>query len=452
VWTQIGTTDQAFDSFGVLRTADQSLHVVWLAKKASDTTQSYDWSTISVAGKVLATGTILSGWATLESDPQLVPDGSSMRLIFEGNTGPPSGCYEKGAIFTETSTNGSTWAPVPGSLSAATVGTGNIAATTESDLTTPVTVFSGGRHFHVGVDPNCPAASADGTITPTTGSNQSNPAVVTDTSTGAVYVAWFQSFVKQAYWVEQILPTQGAPIEAPDSATNITPFYNNQPEESVAIAARHGGGVYMAYCVADSKEPCAHIDMWKVGSSKVMVVPGSQHVAAARVAIAGDPPGNMSVAWFSSANNHLVIHAVRTNSAVTGWGALTSTAAPAHTFAFDNLQAQGSSIRLDLLATDALGTPGFPIGLFQTQLLPGLTLTATPLSFSQHKSKKVTFKVTDAGTPIAGAVVSCLGKTGTSDSSGTVKLKFHKGEPRGKHLCLAKHANYAAGRIKLKVK
>jgi len=451
VWTRLGTSDSAFDTFGMLRTADQNLHLVWLAKRASDRTQSYGTSTISIAGKLLATGTALSGWATLESDPQLVPNGSGMRLIFEGNTGPPTGCYGQGAIFTETSTNGSTWVPVTGSLSQATVGTGNLAATVESDLRTPVTVFSGGRHFHVGVDPSCPASSADGTITPTTGSNQGDPAAVTDTKTGAVYVAWFQAFVKQAYWVEQILPTQGAPMEAPGSATHITPFENNQPDEPVALAARQGGGVYMAYCVADSHEPCAHVDLWKVGSSRVMVVPGSRHVSGARVAIAADTLGNMSVAWFNSANNANVIHEVRTNPAVTVWGTVRNIPAPAHTSGVDNLQAEGSSQRVDLLITELLGTPGFPIGLFQTQVLPGQSLRANPRSFSHQKSKRVTFKVTDAGQPLSRSSISCLGKSGTSNPAGTVKLNFSKGEPTGNHRCTAHRFGYATGTVTIKV-
>jgi hypothetical protein len=452
-WTQLGVSDNGADTFGMVRTADNNLHLVWLAKRASDTTQSYDWATVSEAGGVLGTGTLLSGWATLEPDPRLVPDGSAIRLIFNGNTGPSSGCYQRGEIFTATSTDGSTWNLVNGSsMDLATVGVGNIAATDEADGTTPVAVFSGGHKFHVGVDPNCPALSADGTITPTTGSNMGNPAAVTDTKTGAVYVAWFQSGVTPAwsYWVEQILPTQGPPIEAPDSTG--PPGENNQPDEPVALAAGAGGGEYMAYCVADNSEPCTHIDLWKVGSPKPMVVPGSENLTGARVALAADPPGNMSVAWFHSANGHNVIDAVRTNSAVTSWGALTSTNAPNNISTFSNLQANGSSIRLDLLATITLGTPGFPVGLFQTQLLPGLTLTASPLSFSHKKSAKVAFTVTDAGRPISGAVVSCLGKTGTSGSSGTVKLKFGKGEPKGKHLCTAQRAGYAHGRVKIKVK
>src|SRR5689334_21790363 len=93
VWTNLGTTDDAFATFGALRTADGNLHLVWLAKRASDQTHSYGTSTVSVSGKLLATGTALSGWATLTPDPRLIPDGAGIRLIFSGNTGPPSGCY-----------------------------------------------------------------------------------------------------------------------------------------------------------------------------------------------------------------------------------------------------------------------------------------------------------------------------------------------------------------------
>jgi hypothetical protein len=449
VWTRLGTTDTAFDSFGTLRTADGNLHLVWLAKRASDSTQSYGTSTVSVSGKLLATGTALSGWASLAPDPRLVPDGSAIRLIFNGNTGPPSGCYARGEIFTETSTDGSAWNLVSGSLDQVTVGTGNIAATVASDRSTPVAVFAGGHLFHVGVDPSCPASSPDGTIPPVTGSAQSNPAAVTDTSTGAIYVASYEAFVKQGYYVTQILPTQGPAIEAPSSGA--TAAQNNQPLEPVALAARIGGGVYMAYCVASSKEPCDHIDLWKVGSSKVMVVPGSRHVHAARVALAGDTLGNMSVAWSDSTNGVNVIHSVRTNPAVTAWGAIRSSSPPAHTSTVVDLQAEGSSARLDLLVTDELDTPGAPIGLFQTQVLPGLSLKASSASFSHQKSKKVTFTVTDAGQPIRGAVVRCLGKKGSTNGAGKVKLKFRKGAPKGKLRCTAVHADYAVATLKIKV-
>ncbi len=445
-WSKLATVDNPADTVGMLRGADGTLHLVWLAKKAANGTHAYGTSAVSVAGRLLATGTALSNWATLEPDPQLVRDGSAMRLVFEGNTGA-TGCFADGAIFTETSSNGSTWASVQGSLSAHTAGVGNIAATTESDGATPVTTFAGGHLFHIGVDPSCPASSPDGTITPTAGAAQSNPAIVTDTKTGAVWVAWFQSFVKQGYWVEQLLPSQGPPIEAPASSSS--GGQNNQPLEPVAIAARVGGGVYMAYCSATSAQPCAHIDLWKVGSPRAQVVPGSQNTTGARVALAADPLGKLSVAWYNEPKT--VIHSVRTNPTVTAWGIVRTTKPPPKTSIFTDIQTQGSSGRLDVVIVDQLSTAGSPIGIFQTQILPGLSLTAKPSKLSHKQAGKVTFTASDAGQPVAGAIVSCLGKSGKTASSGTVTLKFHKGSPVGIHVCSAGRAGYSAGRTTIRV-
>jgi hypothetical protein len=446
VWTKLADVDNGSDTVGMLRTADGTLHVVWLAKKASDSSHAYGTSTISLAGKLLATGTALSGWASLAPDPQLVGDGSGMRLVFEGNTGA-SGCYFDGAVFTETSADGSTWSPVQGSLSSHTAGVGNLAATAELDGTTPVATFAGGHLFHVGVDSSCPASGPDGTITPTAGSFQSNPAIVTDATTGAVWVAWYQSDARQGYWAEPILPSQGAPVEAPGSAG--TPGQNNQPLEPVAIAARVGGGVYMAFCSATSMQPCAHIDLWKVGSPTVSVVPGSKNTTGPRVALTADPLGKLSVAWYDERTN--AIHSVRTNTTATAWGTVRTTKPPPHTSGFLDIQTQGSSGRLDVLIVDQPSTAGTPIGIFQTQIFAGLSLTAKPGTFSHKKAKKVTFTVTDAGQPVAGASVSCLGKRGKTAATGKIKLKFHKGAAKGKHGCVATKTGYSLGKATIHV-
>jgi hypothetical protein len=448
VWTKLATLDNGFDTAGMLRTADGNLHLVWLKKKAGNGTYGLGTSTISLAGKLLATGTALSNWQTLTPDPQLVRDGSGMRLIFEGNTGS-SGCYLDGSVFTETSANGTTWSLAHGSLSSHTVGVGNLAATTESDGTTPVAVFAGGHLFHVGVDPNCPALSMDGTITPTVGSAMGNPTTVTDPHDGSVWVGWYQSFAKQAYWVDRILPTQGAPIEAPGSA-DPAPFQNNQPNEPAALAARIGGGVYMAYCTASASAACAHIDVWKVGSAKPMVVPGSADTTYARVSLTAGPQGRLWVAWYNGAKN--VIHAVRTNTSATSFGVVRTIKAPPKTFSFSDIQTQGSSGRLDVVIVDTYTiTSGFAISLQHTQILSGLRLTASPTSFSHKKAATVTFKVTDAGQAVAGAKVACLGKSATTSATGQASLHFGKGAAVGKHVCTAGEPGYAAGTATIKV-
>jgi hypothetical protein len=257
--------------------------------------------------------------------------------------------------------------------------------------------------------------------------------------------------VKQAYWIERILPTQSTPIEAPSSATHITPFENNQPQEPVALAARAGGGVYMAYCVATATQPCAHVDLWKEGASKPMVVPGSTNTLYGRVALTAAPGGRMAVAWYNGANGKSVIHAARTNTSATSFGVVRTINTPAKTFGFNDIEAQGSSGRLDIVITDQLSTAGAPIDLFHTQILPGLRLTASPTTFSHKHATTVTFKVTDAGQAVAGAKVSCLGKSGTTSAIGQAQLHFGKGVAVGKHVCTAGTPGYAAGKATLKV-
>src|SRR5580698_9453737 len=92
VWTKLAAVDGGTATPGMLRTPDGSLHLVWQGVPASNNTHSFGWSTISLTGKLLGTGTVLSGWQSLEPDPQLIRDGSGMRIVFEGGTGT-GGCY-----------------------------------------------------------------------------------------------------------------------------------------------------------------------------------------------------------------------------------------------------------------------------------------------------------------------------------------------------------------------
>ena len=445
VWTKLASVGNGSDTVGMLRTADGKLHLVWEKKQASNGTHGYGTSTISLGGKLLATGTALSNWTSLESDPQLVKNGSGLRLIFEGGTGN-SGCYFSASVFTETSTNGSTWHLVLGSMDHDTVGVGNLAATTESNGMTPVATFAGGHLFHVGVDPSCPASSPDGTIPVASGNSPSNPAIVT-AQDGSVWVATYQAFSKEGYFVAQILPTVGPLMEAPSSKS--TAAHNNQPLEPVALAARTGGGVYVAYCVANSSQSCVHIDLWKVGSSKAMTVPGSTNTNSARVALSAAPQGRLAITWYSSVNN--VIHSVRTNTTATSFGVVRTLKPPANTSSMFDLQTQDSTGRLDVVVNDGLSTTGGPVELFSTQILPGLSLGASPTSFSHKKAATVTFTVTDAGQAVARAKVSCLGETGTTTAAGQVKLHFSKGTAVGKHVCTAGKSGYNPGAATLTV-
>src|SRR6266536_5313145 len=81
VWTKLATIDNGFDTVGMLRTSNGSLHLVYLKKKATNNTHAYGTVTLGLAGGVASTGTALSGWDSLEPDPRLVKDGTGLRLL-----------------------------------------------------------------------------------------------------------------------------------------------------------------------------------------------------------------------------------------------------------------------------------------------------------------------------------------------------------------------------------
>jgi hypothetical protein len=242
-------------------------------------------------------------------------------------------------------------------------------------------------------------------------------------------------------------PSQPPGSEAPGSGA--TALKNNQPLEPVALTARVGGGVFMAYCTTSSSQQCAHVDLWKVGSSKPKVVPGSRNVSGARVALAASSNGRLWIAWYDGGKN--VVHAVRTNTTGTSFGAVRTIKPPAHTNFLNSIQAQGSSGRLDVIANDGLATSGNPIGLFHTQVLPGMSLKAQPSKFSHTKATAVTFTVTDAGQAVAGANVSCIGKKGKTGQTGKVKITYPKGAATGKHVCTASKSGYNPGKATIRV-
>jgi hypothetical protein len=447
-WTRIGVTSSGFNQAGLLRTADGRLHVVWQKRNANGTF-SYSTATLSRTGKLVGTGAAVSGWSNLEGDPRLVRSGSGLRLVLLGNrTNNASDFFSRGAVYTATSASGSSWSLVHGSMAQHVVLNLGLAATADASGT-PVAAFGLNNilYFHPGVDANAPASGADGSITGPGGTGLVGPALVKDKD-GSVWLAWFHLFGSDGYWVNKILPAKGAQLRAPGSGG--TGSADNEPRQQVALAARSGGGVYLAYCSPTSVKQCAHIDLWKVGSARPMIVPGSGTGSAGRVALAAGPGGRLSVAWFDFGQNK--IHVIRTNARATRFGVGHTVSQPPKTILFNDLQVEGTSGRQDIIANVTLSTAGNPATFWQTQVLAGLKLAAKPGSFSRNASATVTFTVTDAGDPVAAAHVSCIGKSGTTNSRGQVRLTFARRTSAGRHTCTATRASYAPGKTTISVR
>jgi hypothetical protein len=347
-WVKI-SSDAGFGNAaaGLLRTGDGRLHVVWPADNNSND-HSLHYSTVSASGQLLATGMILSQWNSIDQYPSLVPDGSGMRAIFDGADGKTGSPYNIGSFYSATAgPSGTSWALAPGSLSHDNPPlTDNTAATTPAGQ--PVTAWSevGALAYHVGIDPHVPATAPDVKIPVGPSGGVLDPTLVT--SQGAVWGAWFNSSgtATMGYWVDKIVTGAPGMRKAPGSGG--TGLNNSQPLQPVALAARAGGGVYLAYCVPTKTLTCGHIALWQAGAARAIEVPGSAGGQDGKVALAAAPGGHLWVLWFDYHSN--VVHAVQTNAAATGFGKVLTISPPTPLNAFDGLQANASLGPLSIVA------------------------------------------------------------------------------------------------------
>ena len=448
-WTKIAKVDSGFAYPGVFRTSDGKLHVVFRTKLQNGN-HAFGYATIALNGAAGSTGTALNDWESLEEDPVLVHDGNGMRLLFKGGIDTGGGFFSRGSVYTLTSPMaGTTWTLPNETVLQHTTLNGGFTATAEQD-DTPVAVAALNQtlYFHEGTDPNAPASTADGSVTLPSGDYFNFAA--TTASNDSVWVAYFRAFSnpqsQDGYYVQQVLPTKGQPMKAPASHVN---NIDNEPRQAVALAARNQGGVYVAYCAPSQTKTCAHVDLWKVGSQNPMVVPGTSSGTITRVALADGLAGRISVVTMDPTKE--TVNAVRTNTGATGFGPVRTIKLPPGQIQFNTLEAEGTFGRLDVVANLTQSASPNPIFLWHTQILAGLTLLANPKKFSHVGSHTVTFTVKDAGQPVQGAKVSCIGKSGTTNSSGKVMLTYPNGTATGKKVCTAGKADYNPGKTTVTV-
>jgi hypothetical protein len=451
-WTKISRdTRLGLASAGVLRTADGRLHVAWASQDGSNTF-SLHYSTVAGRARLVNTGVMVSKWTAISTYPRLVPGpGGGIRLIFTGGNGQSGSPYDLGAMYSATaSAAGTAWSLTKGSLSHSTlVPLTDTAAATEKDGT-PVAAWAAGPavDYHAGVSPTTPSSAPDSAVSLQAGSVAVGPTLVR-AGDGAVSVAWFSSssHSDQGYWIDQILPSRKAPAKAPGSgAPNLG---DNEPRGSVALAARAGGGSYLAYCVATKTQRCDHIALWKAGSARASTVPGSSGKNAFYAAIAAGPGGHLWILWFDPTAGKIDV--VRTNSAATRFGAVRVLNGPPKLEVLSSITAEGSQGPLDVLALAQQTTAGSTPAYYDTQLLPTLRIAASATKVPHSRATTITFKVTDTGDPVPGATIKFLGKTVHTNSHGAASVKVPKGTARGKHDAVTSKNGYVPASLTITV-
>lgn len=270
---------------GLLRTSDGVLHVLYRREQPSIDTLAY--TNISATGRTVATGTVVTGWSALTTDPKVVPaPGGGLRVVFGGiRTTDPSDPYGTGQMFQATApAAGTTWT-LADALTAShyavdSYGTG---ATALADGTPMVSFpLSGILTWNSGAGDTTydfgTCCLYDSTLA---------------RSGGDVWVSFAANGPTPAtagLFVKQLVPATGPTTKVPQSSQGTNTL---TPLQSTAFVPRHGGGQYLAYCIG--YPTCSRIGLWRVGTAHPTTVPGSRE--ARDIAIAAAPHGRLWIAW-----------------------------------------------------------------------------------------------------------------------------------------------------------
>ena len=278
----------------------------------------------------------------------------------------------------------------------------------------PSTTAWGGQGFvrwHAGLDPTAPAMAPDGGVG--IGGVAAATGVASDGASGHSLVAWAQedSGSNDGYYA--LDTSGGSPVKEPGTGSNSLAHFS--PFANLAVSGRQGAaGVYVAGC--DNESDC-HLQLWQVGSPRVLRVPDS--VGASSVSLHADQAGRLWLAWYDEAKSK--VRVVRTNRAATKLGSAVSVGAPCLGHGLMGL-AGGTDLVVGLQCLDkATGT----LREYVTLVNAALTLNVAP--HSVRRGGKVTVTVTDAGQPVKHATVRFNGQKRKTNGKGKAILTVRAG-------------------------
>ncbi|MDQ3981630.1 MAG: hypothetical protein M3271_02995 [Actinomycetota bacterium] len=429
-WTKIGNPSANFAQPGLARTSDGTLHAVWVRSTPSNAAaDDLVHTAIAPDGTVGSTDVAQSGWASMWPVPDLIPtsDGG-LRAFWGGIRSTSSGETNTNISTASAPAAGSPWTLQSGDVSEGAGGSASSIGAALAADGTPLIAWatSGGGFVHRGLDPSTPNFEFD---TPGNGCCAYDPGLVTDHATGEMWVAWYSNQTgAEGVWVQEIDPASGQAVGAPTRMPGSFTMYNGAEESSqeiqrTPVAAREGGGVYVAY--SSGYPATLRILLWKVGTSTPLVIARHGSNELSDPTVAADPNGRLWVAWSQrNAAGETVTFARRSNPAGTRFGATVRAQPPDLgdcNFLY-TLTADAQSGLLDVVGNFADGCSGGRVAFWHTQMRPGLTLTANPRTFT--RKAKVVFTVTDAGEPVQGARIAVAGKSATTDAAGKAEISL----------------------------
>ncbi|MDO8731122.1 MAG: hypothetical protein Q7L55_00865 [Actinomycetota bacterium] len=446
-WTQVSQISSATRYPAVANIAEptiawfgSSLQVIW-PQKQSSSKEAYSTAILGADGRITtAARPVFAEWDTITKNPTLISLGGQRFLSFSGlNAG------RTGAQYFANSGDGVTWDVSTGSMSETQSAYASYGSDAIDNAGTPVWVGNPGTttgiRWHVGTSPSNPApAGSDGKYS-LAGCCGYDAAAARDEATGGVYAAFYSNSsatTENGVQVGQILPGSTGWRQAPGSAQIENGHASSSdPDQQIAMVGRPGGGVYAAYGMGYPTKKAIRI--LNVITGATLDLPRTSGVSS--IALSAEPDGRLWMTWREGTK----VMAVHTNAAATRLGAVGNWGAPGGTENLWKSAIAGASGGASIVFT---ATTQNAINVWHTQVTRTLSVTAAPSSV--RRGGHVTFTVTDAGDPVAGAQVRFGARNATTNAAG--KATISAPGSRGRVQATARKGVYNPGTTSVRVR
>jgi hypothetical protein len=452
VWQQVSDGSVPADAAPAVYRYGNTLQVAWVKQTGVTSavrTRMYNALTGAPEGGIT---TVISGWSSLNDQVALTTYNGQRMLVFAGIqniSDYPLTQFDQGTLYYALSSDGVNWTVQSGSISQDTDVLAAIGFSAIDDAGTPMTAFAVSPHSYVGihrdVSASVPASTPDTTTASAPACCVYYPGLGLDTKSHAVWVAWYDNAHKKGWEginAQQVYPA-GAHVHAPlSSATSLGQQVSQDPEQTVQVAARAGGGLYTGYMTGYPST--TKVVVWKLGAANPTFTIPVHDGNVGLVSVSSSVGGRIWVSWVDPVTHRL--QASRTNAAVTRIGAIRTLTLLKPAFTAGNSVGDGSTGALDLVATRSSGSSAIS---YFTRILPGLSGSVSKSRVAPRGGFVVT--VTDAGAPVAGAAVHFGGSTKHTNAKGKVTFTVPAHAKKGRASVTFSHAGYAGGAVRVTV-
>ena len=399
------------DQVGLARTSDRVLHVAWRRRAAG---QDLLQTPVTRAGRLGSPVTVAGGWAAVGS-PALVARGRALAAFFPGTATLRTGDPTYGLDLATSGDAGASWSLRPTAIARDEFAFARTPAAVLTTAGSYLQAWSGtaATVVHAGLDPGVHAVGGYGA-----GTNQALAAA----NDGQAMVAWCDGDVSLARVDAATGMRIGGIVSLPDSG-------RCGADTRIALASDGGsprrpddGEPYFFAAVSSADGHKVKLFVIAAGAvvATARLAAGSSFKQQIAIATENRATGSVWVCWRDSNANALACRRYSNPRLSFRFGAKVLVRLPrGQTITQLALDAQDD--RVDAVAT--MSDEHNVVGLFATQVFPGLTLEGG----NARKLARRGFRVLDDGRPIRGASVRVAGRTLTTDAAGYAKIRLRPG-------------------------